>query len=114
MNFKHISAIDNFRCGVAPIRLETGHYEHLNVEERVCPICNTEVESEEHVLYTRCHVYIDFKNELYNYANDINADFSNMNDCDKMCFILANTDICRKRAKTCNEILCHRRMLLYK
>ncbi len=26
---------------------------------------------------------IDFRNELYNYANDINADFSNMNDCDK-------------------------------
>ncbi len=93
MNFKHRSAIAKFRCAVGPIRLETGRYEHLNIDERVCPTCNTEVESEEHVL-TRCHTYIDFRNELYNYANDINADFSNMNDCDKMCFILANPDIC--------------------
>ncbi len=40
---------------------------------------------------TSCILY--FRNELYNYANDIYADFSNMNDCDKMCFILANPDI---------------------
>ncbi len=93
--------------------METGRYEHLNVNERVCPICKTEVESEEHVL-TRYHAYIDFRNELYNYANDINADFSNVNDCDKMCFILVNPDICRKSAKTCYEILCHMRILLYK
>ncbi len=62
MNFKHRSAITKFRCGVAPIRLATGRYEHLNVDERVCPVCNTEVETE-HVL-TRCHAYIDFRNEL--------------------------------------------------
>ncbi len=37
---------------------------------------NTEVEPEDHLL-TRCHAYIDFRNELYNYANNINADFSN-------------------------------------
>ncbi len=79
MNFKHRSAIAKFRCGVAPIRLEIGRYEHLNVDERVCPVCNTEVESDEHVL-TRCHAYIDIRNELYNYANDINADFSKIND----------------------------------
>ena len=44
LNFKHRSAIAKFRCGVAPIRLETGRYEHLNVDERICPICKTEVE----------------------------------------------------------------------
>ncbi len=60
MNFKHRSAIAKFRSGVAPIRLETGRYEHLNADERVCHVCNTEVESEEHVL-TRCHAYIDFQ-----------------------------------------------------
>ncbi len=95
-----------FRCGVEQITLDTGHYEHLNVDERICPICGTGVQSEEHVL-TRCDVYLYFRNELYNYANDINADFSNMNECDKMCFILANPDICRTSAKTCYEILCH-------
>ena len=31
------SALAKFRCGVAPIRLETGRYENLSVEQRVCP-----------------------------------------------------------------------------
>ncbi len=44
---KHRSAFAKFRCGVVPIRLDNERYEHLNVDERVCAICNT-VESEEH------------------------------------------------------------------
>ncbi len=61
MNFKHRSALAKFRCGVAPIILKSGSYEHLTVDERVCRtcICNTQVESEEHVR-TRCHAYIDY------------------------------------------------------
>ena len=30
---RHRSAYAKFRCGVAPIRLETGRYERLNVEQ---------------------------------------------------------------------------------
>lgn len=33
----HRSAFAKFRCGVAPIKIETGRYESLAVEERVCP-----------------------------------------------------------------------------
>ena len=33
------SALDKFRCGVAPIRLEAGRYEKLPVNERFCPFC---------------------------------------------------------------------------
>ncbi len=113
MNFKDRSTIAKFRWGVTPIKFETGRYLHLNVDERVCPTCIAEVESEEHVL-TRSHTYINFGNELYNYTDNINVDFSNVNYCDKMCFSLANPDICGKSAKTCYEILCHRRILLYK
>ena len=34
---KHRSALSKFRCGVAPIRIETGRYENLKENERVCP-----------------------------------------------------------------------------
>ncbi len=48
-----------------------------NVNERICPIiCNIEVESDEHVL-TRCHTYMYFRDEIYNYAKAIDADFNN-------------------------------------
>jgi hypothetical protein len=38
-------------CGVAPIRIETGRYERLNVTDRICKICDNhdnEIEDEKH------------------------------------------------------------------
>lgn len=51
MTAKHRSALSKIRCGVAPIRVETGSVENLPVNEndRLCPFCNT-VEEEIHVL----------------------------------------------------------------
>ena len=37
-----------FRCGVAPLRLETGRYERLSQEQRTCFYCTDCIESEEH------------------------------------------------------------------
>ena len=38
---KHRSACAKFRCGVAPIKIETGRYENLVVEEWTCPFCSS-------------------------------------------------------------------------
>ena len=52
LNKKIRSALAKFRCGVAPIRIETGRYErnYPSVEERTCFNCANEVENEYHVL----------------------------------------------------------------
>ena len=48
---KHRSAFSKLRLGVAPIRIETGRYEGLKLENRICPFCaDSTVESELHVL----------------------------------------------------------------
>ncbi len=39
MNRKHRSTLAKFRAGVAPIRLETGQYEGLEVDDCICSIC---------------------------------------------------------------------------
>jgi hypothetical protein len=44
------SAFAKFRCGVAPLRIETGRYENKNVNERVCFICHDQIEDEKHVI----------------------------------------------------------------
>ena len=49
MPYSNRSALAKFRCGVAPIRLETGRYERLDVNDRICPICNIGIEDEMHV-----------------------------------------------------------------
>ena len=46
----HRSAFAKFHCGVAPLLLETGRYEGLPVNKRICPFCRVYVENETHVI----------------------------------------------------------------
>ena len=46
---RHRSALAKFRCWVVPIRIDTGRYERLPLESRLCSQCNS-VESECHVI----------------------------------------------------------------
>ena len=50
----HTRAFFNFRCGVAPLRLETGRYEHLPLEERTCPICKLILIVDEFLVLMKC------------------------------------------------------------
>ncbi len=34
------SALAKFRCGVAPLKIETGKYTRTPEEERLCTLCN--------------------------------------------------------------------------
>ena len=60
----HRSAYAKFRAGVAPSRLKIGRYEQLELHHRVCFHCQTEVESEEHVL-AQCPLYNQLRRTLY-------------------------------------------------
>ena len=46
---RHRAAFSKFRCGVAPIRIETGRFEGLAEYMRLCPFCNV-LENEIRVL----------------------------------------------------------------
>jgi hypothetical protein len=56
---RYTSAFAKFRCGVAPLRIETGRYENKNVNERVCFICHEQIEDEKHVLLNCIKYLID-------------------------------------------------------
>ncbi len=80
---KHRSAFAKFRCGVAPLRLETGRYEHIAENERVCPFCIHEVEDELHALL-KCREYCDIRHVLTEKANTICPEFNDLTDIEKM------------------------------
>ena len=77
-----------FRCGVAPIRVETGRYENIPFHERLCEHCNV-VETEAHCLL-ECYLYNDIRRELLEKAREVFSDFDNFVMSEKLSVILSN------------------------
>ena len=110
----HRSAYAKFRCGTAPIKLEVGRYEGLDVKDRICPLCHNGVEDEMHVLL-ECNVYNDIRCELLKDLSVIHSDILTYSKEEILkCVLNCNTDfIVKKCAKACNAILSLRQQLLY-
>jgi hypothetical protein len=100
---RHRAAFAKFRCGVAPLRLETGRYEGLPIADRVCPFCDN-VESEEHVLL-ECNMYNDLRAELFQKAFTLSSTFNLLSNQEKLIFLFSNLNMIRMCAKTCFNIL---------
>ena len=107
----HRSAFAKFRCGVAPLRLETGRYEGLPVNERICPFCRAYVENETHVIIN-CETYECVRESLFQTAVRVCPDFNLLTE--KMIFLFSNSSMIRECAKACWLILQHRSALSYK
>ncbi len=89
----------NFDLEVAPIRLETGRYERLPVDQRLCIFCtDNAVEDELHVIL-KCSFYEDIRDDLFHAACTINSDFMNLNDSDKFSFLFSECNIVKLCAK---------------
>ncbi len=111
-NKRHRSALAKFRCGVAPLHVETGRYQNTPLEDRTCFNCHTHVENEEHVLL-KCPLYDDFRQDLFTQCLAVDGDFMFLSDNGKLCFILSNVHISRFSAKICHFILKRRQSILY-
>ena len=109
------SSYAKFRMGVAPLRLETGRYEHLTKNRRVCFNCPNEVESEEHVIMD-CPVYSDLRSILFSKIAQHIPEFYTKTKHEKFICVLSCdvVPVIRISAKICNDILMLRRQFLYK
>ena len=110
--YGHWSAFAKFRCGVAPLRIETGRFENIQISERVCSFYKDDLEDEAHVLL-KCPFYSDFRNELFNVAESVSKDFLSFNDSQKIVFLFSDVNMIRICAKTCFLILNKRRNILF-
>ena len=110
----HRSAMAQFRCGTAPIRLETGRYEGLAVEARICPLCKNGVETELHVLL-ECPTYDEIRKDLFSKLAASFNGFYVLSKMKQLSIILSCSDeiLVRFCAKACNDILTMRKQHLY-
>ena len=106
------SALAKFRCGVAPLRLETGRFEGIPENERLCPLCGLDVETELHTIL-KCPKFDVLRSDLFLAACDIDVNFVNYCDVEKLVFVLNNPRIAKCAARTCCDILALRRQSLY-
>ena len=105
------SALAKFRCGTAPIRLETGRYQQVPVDQRLCPFACAQVESEAHIIID-CPIYEDLRSDVWRAARAHEPLFDNLNSSHKLCTIMGIPDI-RATGVLCKLILKRRRCLLY-
>ncbi len=69
------------RIGILPLHIETGRFRNVNVEEKVCQVCNNgDVENEFHFV-SICNAYTTLRNAMYDKINDLT--FYNITDIDK-------------------------------
>ena len=85
---KHRAAFCKFRAGVAPLRIETGRYERLPVDQRLCPFCKDLIENEIHVIL-KCPMYADIRSEMFQIASANDSSFYNKTECDKFVYLFS-------------------------
>jgi hypothetical protein len=117
MSGKYKSAFAKFRCGVAPLKIETDRYEGVSIENRTCfnNICNVNncIENEKHVLL-ECPVYEDLGCYLFEHACLYNNNFMQLSDDETFVFIFSDENMCFYSAKMCHDILFKRKCILYR
>ena len=74
----HSSVMAQFRCGILPLRVETGRFLSIPSEYRLCLLCETpNTEDETHFLF-HCKFYTDNRKDLFSYAESKVGDFGTL------------------------------------
>ena len=80
------------RAGCLPLQIELGRYTlpKTPYDDRICKLCHSEVESQEHFL-TRCHPLQATRSKLYDFTSRHYPEFSSYSDHEKTLFLLQPT-----------------------
>ena len=100
MPYSHRAAFAKFRCGVAPIRIETGRYENLDVGQRLCHFCDAEHIEDEPSVILICSLYNNLRCALFSKDALVLPNFNNLTDSAKTSFLLSHAEMIRLCAKT--------------
>ena len=97
--------------GIIPIRIETGIFTYLKIEQRLCQLCYTDKVEDEIYFIFHCPMYESTRWIFFNnVANDV-EDFWNMSNFDKL--RLFNTEYVCQFAKYLVKIFQERRNYEY-
>ena len=84
------SLVAQVRIGILPLRIETGRFSNIALNERHCYMCpGNDVEDEIHFI-CKCPLYEDLRDNLFHSALQKSPIFMTMNDTQKLVYLFRN------------------------
>ena len=101
LNKSERSLLAQMRCGILPIRIETGRFSNIrdpvthrfrkmNANERICQLCNSALVEDEIHFVCICPLYEDIRSDLYHNVSMKSENFQMLDDVNKFVYLLKN------------------------
>lgn len=87
------SCLAKLRCGVLPLKVESGRFVNLKLHERICEFCTLNCIEDELHFTCVCPFYSTHRTELYNSITIRNPYFTEMNVNDKFVYLMTKEQI---------------------
>jgi hypothetical protein len=101
------SLLAQLRCGILPIRIETGRYRGEAVDDRICTMCSLDCIEDEYHFLLHCTDYFNLKSEFFT-----SIGCNPMPNLDCINFIL--THFPRQTVKFIHSAYVYRHSLIYR
>ena len=111
-NRGHRSALAQLRCGVLPLSIETGRFQSIPLELRLCTFCSLHVIEDEVHFLLYCSFYNELRNILFSKAEAACPGFLSLNEIEKMSFLM-DPEVVKCTARYVFEAMTKRRKLLF-
>jgi hypothetical protein len=112
---KHLrSYIAQIRTGTLPLRIETGRFRNLKIEERLCLLCKepNKVETEYHFLF-ECPFYLFLRLSFYNCISNIKPNITTIPYSERLACMLTDKRLIYKSALFIQDCYMKRSEALY-
>ena len=107
-----LSILAQFRCGILPIKVETGRFTQIPQEFRLCILCDSNsVEDERHFLF-ECSFYEDIRNTFFHTVENLHSEFNTLNYENRF-KLLMSIDVVKLTANFVYKIYKKRRDFIY-
>ena len=112
-NITERTAITKIRLSNHDLMIETGRYKEIPVQERLCPFCDNNVETEQHFLLV-CKTYQTHREQLFNELRMINQNLEILNEEEQFVALLNEPNTIKLVGNFLSKMLTLRRFLLNK
>ena len=100
-----------FRLSNHDLMIEKGRHEGLEEHQRLCPFCETIVETEHHFLL-QCNTFGFHRIQFFMEIEEINPDFRELDEEQKFCYLLSEPEVARLVGNHLNKTLAIRQFLV--